>query len=84
MIQVSGRKRKKRSRELKSNLDGASSEFQDYNKGVVIGALVGGIGAMILGRKIIFGVVIGGLAGGYIAYEVNNSDGVKGIKKLKL
>ena len=64
--------RRKR-KEKKSNfVEDTSSEFSVYKRGAFIGAVVGGIaGFFLVDRKIILGITIGALVGGYVSYEAN-------------
>ena len=62
--------RKRKFSNFSASLSG-DSELATYTKGAFVGGLVGGIGGLFIGRRIILGIIIGSLAGGYIAYELN-------------
>ena len=75
---------RRKKKEKKSSLTGGiNSDTKTYLDGAFLGAIVGGIGGLILGKKIIWGIVIGAVAGGYIAFKLNNDDSSSiGIKKF--
>ena len=74
----------KKNKGKKSNfVDKPNKDFDIYRKGSLIGGLIGGITGLVIGKKIILSIVIGALAGGYIAYQVNSNDEVTNIEKFK-
>jgi uncharacterized protein YcfJ len=59
----------------KHNIIGtANKQYNSYKEGSLIGGLIGGLSALILGKKIILFTIIGAVAGGYISYEVNKDN----------
>lgn len=40
----------------------------------MVGALIGGIGGLILGKRIVLSIIIGAVAGGWINYQINNEE----------
>jgi uncharacterized protein YcfJ len=59
-------------KEKKSNfVEDSSSEFSIYISGAFIGGVFGGIAGFTFGRKIVLGILVGSLLGGYISYEIN-------------
>jgi uncharacterized protein YcfJ len=73
-------RRKKKEKKL-NFVDDIDSDIAIYKKGAFIGGLIGGVTGLIWGRKIILGIVIGGLSGGYISYKINQDDSE--LKKFK-
>jgi hypothetical protein len=74
---------KKRNKQFSNFIDTGNKELNSYTKAAFIGALVGGVGGLIIGKKIILGIIIGALAGGYISYELNKVDTSK-VKKFNI
>jgi uncharacterized protein YcfJ len=63
---------KRKRKEKKSNfVEDTSSEFSVYKRGAFIGGVFGGIAGFTFGRKIVLGILVGSLLGGYISYEIN-------------
>jgi len=77
--------RRRKKKEKKSNfVEDENSDFNIYKRGAFIGALLGGVGGLLLGKKIILGIVVGALAGGYINYQVHKDDSnTLNLKKFK-
>ena len=68
----------KKNKNVFSNfIENDNSELKKYTKGAFIGALVGGLGGLLIGRKIFLGIIIGALAGGYISYELNKIENTR-------
>jgi uncharacterized protein YcfJ len=67
--------KKRKRKQKKSNFVGEeNTDLQIYKKGAFVGGLIGGVSGLILGKKILLGIVIGALAGGYINYELNKKE----------
>jgi len=76
--------KKRKKIEKKYNfVDKPNKEFENYKKGTLIGALLGGMVGLVINKRIILSTIIGGLVGGYIAYEINKKDSdVPSLKKF--
>ena len=64
------RKRKKKN----SNFIGENPEFAMYKKGVFAGAILGGVTGLLLNKRIILFTLLGGVVGGYVAYQINSDN----------
>jgi uncharacterized protein YcfJ len=76
---------KRKRKDKKSNfVSNEKSSFEVYRKGAFVGGLIGGGVGLLLGKRIILSTIIGIIAGGYIAYEVNKDDAsILSVKKYK-
>ena len=76
---------KRKKKDKKSNfVSEPNKEFETYRKGAFIGGILGGATGLLLGKRIILCTVIGIIAGGYLAYEVNKDDtGIITLKDFK-
>jgi len=67
--------KKRKTKKKKSNFVGEEkTDFKNYKKGAFIGALVGGVGGLVLGKRIFLGLIVGALAGGYISYQLEKQE----------
>jgi len=74
--------KKKKNKIKKANFIGNSEkEFQKYKTGALAGALIGGFTAIIAKKKVIWGIVIGALVGGYVNNEINKEHGNLSFRK---
>lgn len=77
---------KRKRKDKKSNIvDAPSKEFTSYKNGAFIGALIGGLSAIIIGKRIVFFTLGGAVAGGFIAYKLAQDDSstTSGIKNFR-
>ena len=77
---------KRKKKQKKSNfVESENPALNNYTKGAFLGALVGGVSSLFLGKKIMLGIIIGAIGGGYISYQIHNEDSTKtkfNIKKF--
>lgn len=75
---------RRKKKQKKSNfVEPENKELKTYTKGAMLGALVGGISCLFLGKKILLGIGIGALTGGYIAYSINKDDSKTTTSKFR-
>jgi uncharacterized protein YcfJ len=55
-------------------IETGNKQLNTYTKGAFLGAVIGGVGGLLIGKRIILTILIGALAGGYISYELNKSN----------
>lgn len=66
---------RRKKKQKKSNFVGSENkELKTYTKGAMLGALIGGVSCLFLGKRILVGIGIGAVVGGYIAFEINKGD----------
>ena len=76
---------RRKSKQKKSNfVDKPTSEFSTYQRGAFGGAILGGIAMLVVGKKILWGIIGGAIIGGYISYSVNQEGSeTTSLKKFK-
>ena len=62
--------KKRKYSNITSSLEG-DSDLKVYTRGAFVGGIIGGVGGLLIGKRIFLGIIIGSLTGGYIAYELN-------------
>ena len=77
--------KKRKTKKKKSNFvqEDTRTDFQIYKNGAFLGALLGGVASLVIGKRIILGITVGAIAGGYIAYQIHKDDNISGLKALK-
>ncbi len=66
---------RRKTKEKKSNfVTSGNTPFDIYKRGALLGGVVGLIAGLIIGKKIIWCIVGGAMAGGYINFNINKDN----------
>lgn len=66
--------RKRKSEKFAKFVGKSNSDFQSYKNGAIIGGLLGGVTGLLINKSVLWCMLIGAVAGGYVNYQVSKGD----------